>query len=66
MAARRPIVSVSGRRRQLPEGDSLAGVPLAVPVYQSAGTLLRVALQGNGALAVGRAVGGDLSVQVMV
>ncbi len=66
MTARRPIVSVDGRRRQLPPGDTLAGVPLAVPVYQSAGTLLRVALQGNGALPVGLAIGGELNVQVMI
>ena len=29
MVARRPIVSVDGRRRQLPAGDTLAGLPAA-------------------------------------
>ena len=66
MTARRPIVSEGGRRRQLRDGDTLAGVPMAVPVYQAEGALLRVALQGNGALAVGLIGGGELNVQVMV
>lgn len=66
MANRRPIVSVDGRRRQLPAGDTLAGVPLALPVYTAEPLLLRVPLISETHIAVGLAAGGELAVQVVI
>lgn len=44
MATRRPLVRISGRTRQLPAGDVLAGVAQSLPVYQSDQSLVLIAL----------------------
>lgn len=66
MAARRPIVSADGRRRQLPPGDTLQGVPAYLPAYQSGGAMLRLALNLDYSLPVALAGGGSLNVQVVL
>lgn len=66
MTARRPIVSAGGRRRQLPAGDTLQGVPAYLPAFQSAGTMLRLALNLDYSLPVALAGGGSLNVQVVL
>jgi hypothetical protein len=50
MAIRRPLVRVGGRSEQLPEGDSLAGVPVAIPFWSSDGTRADIPLTTNGEL----------------
>lgn len=35
MVMRRPLVRINGQTQQLPTGDSLAGVSLKFPVYQT-------------------------------
>lgn len=66
MAARRPIVSSGGRRRQLPAGDSLLGVPAYLPAYQQSGTMLKLALNLDYSLPAIQAGGATLSVQVVI
>ena len=66
MTARRPIVSVGGRRRQLPAGDTLQGVPAYLPAYQANGAMLRLALNLDYSLPVALAGGGSLNVQVVL
>ena len=66
MTARRPIVSADGRRRQLPPGDTLLGVPAYLPAYQAGGAMLRLALNLDYSLTVALAGGGSLSVQVVL
>jgi len=66
MAVRRPIVSIDGRRRQLPDGDTLLGVPAYMPAYQSGGAMLRLALNLDYSLPVALAGGGALNVQVVL
>lgn len=66
MVARRPIVSVDGRRRQLPAGDTLLGVPAYMPAYHANGALLRLALNLNYSLPAQVAGGGTLSIQVVL
>lgn len=50
MAVRRPMVRIAGRLRQLPESDTLAGVPMAVPFFLSAGTREDIPLTTDGEL----------------
>ncbi len=50
MSARRPMVRVAGRLQQLPEGDSLAGIPAAVPFVLSDGTREDIPLTTDGEL----------------
>lgn len=66
MTARRPIVSADGRRRQLPPGDTLAGVPVYLPAYQAGGAMLRLALNLDYSLPVTLAGGSVLNVQVVL
>lgn len=66
MTARRPIVSAGGRRRQLPAGDAVLGVPVHLLAYQQDGTALRLALDINYALPVMLAAGGSLNIQVVL
>lgn len=42
MAVRRPLVRVNGRSRQLPDGDTLAGVVQRLPVYQAGSSIAAV------------------------
>lgn len=49
MTVRRPIVSVAGRRRQLPPGDRLAGVP-CMRVHLASGARAYIPLDANGEL----------------
>lgn len=66
MAARRPIVSDAGRRRQLPAGDTLAGVPAYLPAYQAGGALLKLALNLDYSLTAYQAGGSTLTIQVVL
>lgn len=66
MTARRPIVSAGGRRRQLPPGDTLTGVPVYLPAYQAGGAMLRLALNLDYSLPVTLAGGSVLNVQVVL
>lgn len=66
MTARRPIVSAGGRRRQLPPGDTLQGVPAYLQAYQAGGAMLRLALNLDYSLPVTLAGGGSLNVQVVL
>lgn len=67
MVARRPLVAVGGRVKQLPEGDTLAGVmPLAVPALLSNGTLLRLSLTPNQSLPVVSSDGLTISIPVIL
>lgn len=66
MAARRPIVSRNGRRQQLPEGDTLLGVPAYMPAYQASGALLRLALNLNYSLTAYNQAGTALTIQVAI
>ncbi len=65
MAARKPLVHGSGFPRELPDGDTLLGVPLGVLVYMRAGGTLRVALNTNQMLPVALAAGGSLNIPVV-
>lgn len=62
---RRPLVRTGGRTEQLPAGDTIAGVPVAMPAYTAAGMMLRLSLNTNYALPVQLAAGGSLNVQVI-
>lgn len=67
MVARRPIVSIDGRRRQLPPSDTLLGVPAYMPAYQASGALMRLALNLNDySLPAQLAGGGLLNIQVVI
>lgn len=66
MTARRPIVRAGGRDQQLPPGDTVLGVPVAMPAYQAAGTMLRLVLKANYALSVIKSDGSALTVQVII
>jgi len=66
MAARRPIVSEGGRRRQLPAGDTLLGVPAYVPAYTQAGALLKLALNLDYSLTAYTRAGAGLTMQVVL
>lgn len=66
MTARRPIVSVGGRRRQLPPGDTLQGVPAYLPAYQAGGAMLKLALDLDYSLPVTLTGGGVLNVKVVL
>ena len=66
MATRRPIVSVAGKNRQLPSGDSLAGLPVYVPAYQTSGTALKLALTASYGLVAFNSAGAGLNIQVVL
>jgi hypothetical protein len=66
MAARRPLVQVSGRARQLPAGDTLLGVPAYLPAYQQSGVLLKLALNLDYALTGYTAAGAGLTMPVVL
>lgn len=66
MTARRPIVSSGGRRRQLPAGDTLLGVPAYLPAYTQAGGLLKLALNLDYSLNSYTQAGAGLSIQVVI
>jgi hypothetical protein len=50
MAARRPVVVVTGKFRQLPAGDTLLGVPAKVMVILNGGTTSFINLSVNSTL----------------
>lgn len=62
---RRPLVRAGGRTEQLPVGDTIAGVPVALPAYTASRLMLRLSLTANYALPVQLAAGGSLNVQVI-
>lgn len=62
MAARRPIVLVNGRKKELPTADTLIGVPLRLPVGTAAGVVY-LPLSSTYMLAVGLRAGGTFNVQ---
>ena len=66
MVARRSLVRVQGKVRQLPPGDTLQGVPAYLPAYQAGGAMLRLALNLDYSLPVTLAGGGVLNVQVVL
>lgn len=47
MVARRPLVQVEGRTRQLPGGDSLLGVPVYLAVSTQALGMLKVTINSS-------------------
>lgn len=65
MTIRRPLVSIGGSRRQLPEGDVLAGVPVTMPSYLASGLLLRIPLAFDYSLPVVTAAGAILNISVI-
>ncbi len=62
MAARRPLVLVNGRKKELPTADTLIGVPLKLPVGTAAGVVY-LALSTNYTLTIGLRAGGTFNVQ---
>lgn len=62
MAARRPIVLVGGRQKELPAADTLTGVPLKLPVGTAAGVVY-LPLSSTYTLTIGLRVGGTFNVQ---
>lgn len=48
MVSRRPLVRISGKTQQLPEGDFLAGTEFHLPVYQSQVAAVLVGLMPAG------------------
>lgn len=52
MAARRPLVQVSGYSRELPAGDSVAGVPAYFPILLSTGTAASLNLSATYSLPI--------------
>lgn len=66
MPARRPLVRVGGRTRQLPAGDAVAGFPLYLRAYNAEGAMLKLALNPDYSLPVTLAGGGALNVQVVL
>jgi hypothetical protein len=63
---RRPLVRRNGRNQQLPAGDMIAGVPVAMPAFQAGGLMLRMALTVNYSLPVLTAAGATLNVPVVI
>lgn len=64
MAARRPVVIVSGKRQQLPAGDSLLGVAVRLPILLSGGVMSYIALDSNNALPILLSGGASSSIPV--
>ena len=62
MAARRPIVLVNGRKKELPTADTLVGVPLRLPIGTVAGVVY-LPLSSTYTLAIGLRAGGTFNVQ---
>ena len=62
MAARRPLVLVNGRKKELPAADTLIGVPLKLPVGTAAGVVY-LPLSSTYTLAIGLRAGGTFNVQ---
>ena len=62
MAARRPIVLVNGRKKELPTADTLVGVPLRLPIGTRTG-IFNIALTPTYALTIGLRAGGTFNVQ---
>ncbi len=60
MTLRRPIVRVGGGNQQLPQGDSIAGVAVSVPVMLASGVAFKVQLTTDYRLGV-MLVGGTLA-----
>lgn len=67
MTARRPVVIVSGKNRQLPVGDTLLGVPVYLPVYLQSGSMLNIPINSSTTtLSVNLQTGGSLNVGVAI
>lgn len=66
MPLRRPLVRAGGETRQLPAGDVVAGVPVAMPAFQAGGLMLRLALTLDYALPVRTAAGATLNIPVII
>ena len=62
MAARRPIVLVGGRQKELPAADTLTGVALKLPVGTAAGVVY-LPLSSTYTLTIGLRAGGTFNVQ---
>lgn len=62
MAARRPIVLVNGRKKELPTADTLVGVPLKLPIGTAAGVVY-LPLSSTYTLTIGLRAGGTFNVQ---
>lgn len=65
MTLRRPLVRRNGRNEQLPPGDTVAGVPVSLPAFTSAGLLLRLTLTVDYSLPVLTAAGATLNIPVI-
>lgn len=66
MATRRPLVRAAGRTRQLPAGDTLAGIPIYVPAYQRSGAALKLLATITYGIAVTTRGGATLNVQAVL
>lgn len=66
MAIRRPLVRSGGRTRQLPAGDILAGVPVYVPAYQAAGTMLKLSFTTAQGITAKNSAGATFSIQAVI
>lgn len=63
MAARRPLVLVNGRKKELPAADTLIGVPLKLPVGTAAAGVVYLPLSSTYTLTIGLRAGGTFNVQ---
>lgn len=63
---RRPLVRRNGCTEQLPEGDMIAGIPVAMPAFQASGVMLRLVLRIDYALPAVKAGGTTLHIPVIL
>lgn len=66
MTARRPLVRKDGKIQQLPDGDTVMGVPMYVLALKRSGVLLKLALTVRNTLPVTKRNGAVLGVAVAV
>lgn len=63
MAARRPLVLVNGRTKELPAADVAAGVPVFLRVGLRTGTVVSIPLSTSYTFTIGLRAGGTVAVQ---
>ena len=65
MALHKPLVRVGGQIKQLPSGDGLTGVPVALPFWLSAGTRQDIPITAQGELPFWLSNGTPENIQVV-
>lgn len=63
MAARRPIVTIAGRLKELPTADTLIGVPVFLRIGLQNGTAVALPLSTSYTLTIGLQAGGTATIQ---